>query len=309
LPPVLDSPLYQYPSELQGLTEAARKKDQEKKAAAKGQQFKAQGHQLYRKFDKSVIFTKVQKQDGEAQAEFRMELDRLGKGTFSMANYQRWQCCSLDALPEEEKNAFYKDGILACALKKDMVAHNLNKVCDLKQPITLIKASNNPKAEGSRESVDAQSGLPKNIAICKGAKLRLTSNLWTAIGWTNGAKGVVHSIIYAEGSNPPELPVAVIGTFQHYTGPRWKGMEKEVPIGLVSRKFFSGGKDSTQRMLPMLLGYALSVHKLQGNTVDKVILNPGKMEFALGLLLVGATRCHIYSPMQKYLFAFLKKLN
>jgi hypothetical protein len=44
--------------------------------------------------------------------------------------------------------------------------------------------------------------------------------------WTNGAKGVVHSIIYAEGSKPPELPVAVIGTFEHYTGPGWKGMEK-----------------------------------------------------------------------------------
>jgi hypothetical protein len=120
------------------------------------------------------------------------------------------------------------------------------------------------------------------------------------MGLTNGAKGVVHSIIYAEGSKPPELPVAVIGTFQHYTCPRWKGMEKEVLIGLVSRKFFSGGKDGTRCMLPMLLGYALTVHKLQGNTVDKVILNPGKTEFALGLLLVGATRCHIYSPMQKY---------
>jgi hypothetical protein len=101
-----------------------------------------------------------------------MELDRLGKGTFFTTDYQLWQCRSLDALPEEEKNAFYKDGILACALKKDMVAHNLKKVCDLKQPIALIKASNNPKAEGSRESVDAQSGLPKNIAICKGAHLQ-----------------------------------------------------------------------------------------------------------------------------------------
>jgi hypothetical protein len=84
------------------------------------------------------------------------------------------------------------------------------------------------------------------------------------MGLTNGAKGVVHNIIYAEGSKPPELPVAVIGTFEHYTGQRWNGMEKEVPIGLVSRKFFSSGKDGTRRMLPMLLGYALSVHKLQG---------------------------------------------
>jgi hypothetical protein len=77
-------------------------------------------------------------------------------------------------------------------------------------------------------------------------------------------EGVVHGIIYAKGSKLPELPVAVIGTFEHYTGPRWKGMEKEVPIGLVSSKFFCSGKDGTWRMLPMLLGYALSVNKLQG---------------------------------------------
>jgi hypothetical protein len=55
----------------------------------------------------------------------------------------------------------------------------------------------------------------------------------------------VHGIIYAEGSKPPELQVAVIGTFEHYTGPRWKGMEKGVPIGLVSSKFFCSGKDGT----------------------------------------------------------------
>jgi hypothetical protein len=139
-----------------------------------------------------------------------------------------------------------------------------------------------------------------HLEICKGAKFRLTSNLWTAIGLTNGAKGVVHRIIYAEGSKPPELPAAVIGTFKHYIGLRWKGMEKEVPIGLVSRKIFSGLKDSTWGMLSILLGYALSVHKLQRDTVDKVIPNPGKTEFALGLLLVGATRCLFFSPMQKY---------
>jgi hypothetical protein len=74
----------------------------------------------------------------------------------------------------------------------------------------------------------------------------------------------VHSIIYAEGSKPPELPVAVIGSFEHCTGPGWKGMEKEVLIGLVSRKFFSSRKDGTRHMLPMLLGYALLGHKLQG---------------------------------------------
>jgi hypothetical protein len=46
------------------------------------------------------------------------------------------------------------------------------------------------------------------------------------MGLTNGAKGLVHSIIYAEGSKPPEVPVAVIGAFKlHWPkreGNAWK---------------------------------------------------------------------------------------
>jgi ATP-dependent exoDNAse (exonuclease V) alpha subunit len=50
-------------------------------------------------------------------------------------------------------------------------------------------------------------------------------------------------------------------------------------------------------MLLMILGYAMSIHRLQGNTMGKVILNPGKTEFALGLLLVGATRTKTFEGL------------
>ena len=50
-------------------------------------------------------------------------------------------------------------------------------------------------------------------------------------------------------------------------------------------------------MLPIILGYALSIHKLQGTTCDKVILNPGEKEFASGLLLVGASRTKTYQGL------------
>jgi ATP-dependent exoDNAse (exonuclease V) alpha subunit len=56
----------------------------------------------------------------------------------------------------------------------------------------------------------------------------------------------------------------------------------------------------------MILGYALSIHKLQGSTCDRVILNPGPKEFAAGLLLVGATRTKTFQglafhPMPNYI--------
>jgi hypothetical protein len=75
---------------------------------------------------------------------------------------------------------------------------------------------NNPKAEGNKEGNNG--GLPNNIILCKGTKFRLTVNLWTAAGLTNGAKGTVHSVIYKEGEKPPQLPVAIIGVFDKYNG-------------------------------------------------------------------------------------------
>ena len=50
-------------------------------------------------------------------------------------------------------------------------------------------------------------------------------------------------------------------------------------------------------MLPLILGYALSIHKLQGSTCNRVILNPGDREFALGILLVGATRTKCFEGL------------
>ena len=58
-------------------------------------------------------------------------------------------------------------------------------------------------------------------------------------------------------------------------------------------------------MLPLILGYALSIHKLQGETLDKVILNIGDREFQTGLTLVGASRVKsfeglAFSPFPNY---------
>jgi hypothetical protein len=138
---------------------------------------------------------------------------------------------------------------MACAREKDMVDHNQRKVGELQRPIAPIKAVNNPKAEGNKES--NKGGLPNKIILCKGTKFILTVNLWTAAGLTYGAKGTVHSIIFKEGEKPPQLPVAIIGVFGKYNRAQfdWSAdldmPDNAIPIRPVSRKFFSGKKDCT----------------------------------------------------------------
>jgi hypothetical protein len=65
-----------------------------------GHKAKAQAHQLYSKFDKSIIFTKIQRTVLDNQAEFCSELERLEEGEFTLPDWIRWQCSTLAALPK-----------------------------------------------------------------------------------------------------------------------------------------------------------------------------------------------------------------
>ncbi|KAL8570077.1 hypothetical protein ACOMHN_036354 [Nucella lapillus] len=172
-----------------------------------------------------------------------------------------------------------------------MVRHNIEKVKANNQPIALIKAESKPKGEANKTSAERDSGLTSVIALLKDTVFRLSCNLWTEAGLTNGAVGNVYDIVYAPNTKPPELPVAVIGIFDDYCGPSFlPDVPKSVPICPVQRTSISNKIHCSRTMLPIILGYALSIHKLQGSTLDKVILNAGLKEFALGLLFVGASR-------------------
>ena len=67
-------------------------------------------------------------------------------------------------------------------------------------------------------------------------------------------------------------------------------VEKAVPICPIRREWHSQTELQSRTMLPLILGYSLSIHKLQGETLKKVILNLSNAEFSPGLTLVGATR-------------------
>ena len=80
---------------------------------------------------------------------------------------------------------------------------------------------------------------------------------------------------------PPSLPVAIIATFNCYIGPPFlPGLANGVPICPVTigpTCWHRQNMNVTRRMLPIILGYALSIHKLQGSTSERLILNAGEM--------------------------------
>ena len=62
------------------------------------------------------------------------------------------------------------------------------------------------------------SGLEALICLVRGARIMLTSNLWTDAGLVNRAMGTVQAICYQSGGSP-SLPVAVMLRFDKYWGP------------------------------------------------------------------------------------------
>jgi len=54
--------------------------------------------------------------------------------------------------------------------------------------------------------------------ISTGARVMLTSNLWTDAELVNGALGVVETIVYNPGGLPPEPPTYVLVRFDNYVG-------------------------------------------------------------------------------------------
>ena len=111
------------------------------------------------------------------------------------------------------------------------------------------------------------------MLLAKSALVMLTSNLWVEVGLVNGAMGTIRSICY-ENRGPPDLPVAVMVRFDHYSGPTLH--DGTVPITPLCHTWFSSGAQCSCLLLPLKLAWAVTIHKSQGLTLDKVDIDVGK---------------------------------
>lgn len=104
----------------------------------------------------------------------------------------------------------------------------------------------------------------------------------------NGTLGTVVSICYKDDQRPPDLPVSVMVRFDAYAGPTLS--DGTVPICPLLRTWFSTTRQCSRLQLPLKLSWAVTIHKSQGLTLDKVVIDVGKKEFSSGLTFVACSR-------------------
>ena len=222
------------------------------------------------------------RQQGDDQKVFRSILDSIANGTFDETVWNTLECNTTNMNAQGATERF-QDAVKLCARNTDAISFNIQKIKELNMPIAQIHALNSSK-KAKTFSANKAGGLQNTIILCKNSKVMLLSNLWKEHGLTKGANGFVRYIVYDEDKAPPKLPAFLLVYFPQYTGPSFHPKEEKiVPIVPVLRKWYDSRVEHNRTMLPLIPSYAITIHKSQGQTLDKIILNLGVKEFASGL--------------------------
>ncbi|KJZ78143.1 hypothetical protein HIM_02181 [Hirsutella minnesotensis 3608] len=253
LPPVLQKPLY-YDKEVQGVEIKSRS--------------------AYRRFDKTVFLKVAQRQRGDDQGAFRSALEELRLLQLSM---ESWKLLSsrVQAKLDDQEVAKFVNSLRVYATKDRVNEYNHYHLDRLGRPVI-------------------QATFAKQIPVCIGARLMLTSNLWQPVGLCNGARGTVYDIAWAPGADPMQNPPCVIMMeFDKYTGPVFLTTadgRKIVPILPVNRDFLVGATLCTRTQFPLIVCYAITVHKSQSITEDMIVTDLSCRDFQTGLSYVAVSR-------------------
>lgn len=243
------------------------------------------GRTAYQSFSKSVVLTQVMRQAGQdpEQVRFREILLRLRDAQVTIDDWQHLMTRSLACITNMEP---YKDALHLFPTTDTVAKYNVTKLHQNSQPIAKINAVHKGHNANKASSDDA-GGLEPVIHLAHDARVMLISNLWVESGLVNGSMGTVQAICYPTGG-PPSLPTAVMVRFDSYSGPTLP--DGSVPIVPIRRSWSSSGKSCSRLQIPLKLAWAITIHKAQGLTLNKVVIDIGSREFSTGLTFVACSR-------------------
>ena len=269
LPPVGDKPLYS--------------KEENNNCQKKGAL-------LYDLFVDVIIFEKIMRQLGTEENMFRDVLTRLANGTFTEEDWKWLQSQDYDSFDKKKQQEFRDSAVMLCARRKDLKRQNIYRIRSLNQPIAPVKAENNNKTAANCDSSTA-GGLDNTTILAIGAQMILTTNVWKEAGLTNGTICQVQDIVYFQGKKPPQIPDIVFVHVPEYKGPSYhSNLPKIVPITPIRRQWHSCKTLCIRRMIPLQPAYALTIHKSQGMSLDRIIVNLGDREFTMNLTYTALSR-------------------
>ncbi len=268
-----------------------------------------EGHFTYMSKFKTVVILRQNMRVHKEEREFMETLLRVRDGTTTLQDHEYFSKRFISNIP---KTTQFENSVHLNFARKPTNRRNIDRLYCLEKPIMKINAKNVPtRAKGA--SSELAKNTPVQIILAVNADIIITKNIWPEAGLINGTFGTIWEVIYAKNTAPPDLPIALLVQIPSFRGKSFiDEVPNIVPIVPVTSKFQFGEQelDCTRTQLPVMLAYALTVHKAQGSTLPKAVVDLGPTEpsIAPGLAFVSLSRCR---SINDYLFVDwdVKRLN
>ncbi|CAM9347424.1 unnamed protein product [Ectocarpus sp. 12 AP-2014] len=254
-----------------------------------------EGYAAYSLFQDIFILDRVQRQTAAAandddQRGFIELLPRARDGQLCDEDWDLLLKRQPNRLTAAEK-ADFEGATRLFYSKKEVNKYNGEKLRELDNPVARVSVVDTG-ANARRASADNAEGLERNLYLAKEAKVMLSKNLYQQVGLVNGIRGEVVELVYADDVPPPKLPLDVVVKFEGYSEGDWSSQERYrgcVPISPVDTTWQDGGTQ-VRTQLPLTLCWAITMHKSQGKTLAKAVIDLGPKEACTRLTFVCLSR-------------------
>lgn len=224
---------------------------------------------------------------------FAALVDRIGLGIVTKMDYDLLATRNIHFLSIEEVETF-NHALYLCSTNDKVDEANDKHLENLGTPIAEIISKNTPNVK-LRKNEEETGGLHHIIHLSVGCRVMLTRNLWIKAGLVNGALGTVSAIVYDINVKPPSSPLYVLVKFDKYYGSTFT--HDSIPIIPEVSKWSRDNIEFHMTQIPLILAYSSSIHKGQGLTIPKCIIDIGNREFCSGLTYVALTRARNLSDI------------